>query len=282
MAAKKPKISVIIPVYNDAKYLRACLQAVFNQTFKPYQVIVVDNNCTDDSIEIARKFKRVKVVKESRQGLCFARYTGFEHGKGEYLVRIDTDTNLPKDYLEQVSNYLANNIDVAGISCYGVSRFESIPNTSNFWNWCYFTYTKAYFGYQMLWGSNMVIRSSYWRRLKHHLINDDELVHEDQDLSLALASVGGKAKIMPNIVVSVQMEGVQHYGKYRKYVRMMRYLKRLDKYNKRSRLKRRLKKTNIAARVFYWLVSAWSIYVFYVITIFYSIYWNINYWLKAH
>lgn len=278
---KDTKVSVIIPVYNDEQYLNSCLKSVKKQIIKPLEIIVVDNNCTDGSIKIAKRFK-AKIVTEPKQGLCFARNTGFNTAKGDILVRIDADTILPKDYIKNLLEIYTTNTSLAAVSGYGISRFELLPGTSKFWGWCYFTYVRAHFGHPILWGANMAIKKTYWNKLKKYLINDDNKVHEDQDLSLALASVGGIAKIDYNLTVSVQMESAQHFSKYHNYVVRMRNLKKLDKHSKRYKLQTRLKKDNWLIRTFWWALTAWSLYLLYIFAAFYSLFWNVNYWLKSH
>jgi len=62
-------VSIIIPVYNEASQLDACLSAIAVQGIKPFEVIVIDNNSTDDSLEVAGRYGFVKLLSESRQGL---------------------------------------------------------------------------------------------------------------------------------------------------------------------------------------------------------------------
>jgi glycosyltransferase involved in cell wall biosynthesis len=71
------KISIIIPVYNEAESLNACLDAIANQTIKPYEVIVVDNNSLDDTRLVAKAYDFVTLISETKQGVVHARSTGF-------------------------------------------------------------------------------------------------------------------------------------------------------------------------------------------------------------
>ena len=84
------KISVIIPVRNEEEKIRRCLQAVFNQTLKPFEVIVVDGHSTDKTVENARKFP-VKVFYEdyhTRAGAC---QIGVKNARGDYISFTDAD-----------------------------------------------------------------------------------------------------------------------------------------------------------------------------------------------
>lgn len=272
MAHTRPKVSVIIPVYNDERYMRDCLNALQAQTIKPYEVFVVDNNCSDNSIKIATEFSFVEVIHEAKQGLSFARNAGFNAANGDILLRIDADTILPPNYIESLQNLAMTHHDVAGFTGYGISRYEFIPNISILWSWCYFTFTKAYLGHPMLWGANMAIRKKYWARMKEYLINNDMAVHEDQDASLALASVGGTIVISRDLTVSVQMKAMLQYSRYRKYGLMLQLLKRLDKEHPRYRLSTRLPMVQWWLRVTYWLLTVWAVYGFYLVTFAYALF----------
>lgn len=87
-----PKFSVIIPAYNRASYIAATLRSVFAQTFSDYEVIVVDDASTDDTVEIVRTFgERVKVLEQKNSGPGAARNLGSKHARGEYLAFLDSD-----------------------------------------------------------------------------------------------------------------------------------------------------------------------------------------------
>ncbi|MBI3955353.1 glycosyltransferase family 2 protein, partial [Candidatus Gottesmanbacteria bacterium] len=99
-----PLISVVIPVYNEEKYIARCLQSVCNQNFKNYEVIVVDNNCTDKTAKIAAGFK-VKIIREKIQGMTPARERGFREAKSEIIARTDADTIIPNNWLSSIYKY---------------------------------------------------------------------------------------------------------------------------------------------------------------------------------
>jgi glycosyltransferase involved in cell wall biosynthesis len=81
---KSPRVSVIIPCFNEEAVLANCLEALRAQTSVPLEVIVVDNNSSDKTALIAKKFG-VKVVQEKQQGLIPARNKGFSVAKGDIL-----------------------------------------------------------------------------------------------------------------------------------------------------------------------------------------------------
>lgn len=106
----KPKVSVILPVYNVEKYLRQCLDSIVGQTLKDIEIICVDDGSTDSSFEIlqeyAQKDKRVIAVRQQNGGAGAARNNGLRMAKGECLSFLDSDDFFEPDMLEQAYNQL--------------------------------------------------------------------------------------------------------------------------------------------------------------------------------
>ena len=107
----KPKISIIVPVYNVESYLVRCIDSILNQSFKNFELILVNDGSTDDSLIICKKYlnvdKRIKLVSQVNKGLSAARNTGLRHTSGKYICFIDSDDFVEKDYLL----FLINNIE---------------------------------------------------------------------------------------------------------------------------------------------------------------------------
>lgn len=95
------KISVIIPARNEADKIERCLEAVFSQSLKPYEVIVVDGRSTDKTVEKASKFP-VKVFFQDYGACGAARQIGLEHAQGEYIAFTDADCVPSKDWLQNL------------------------------------------------------------------------------------------------------------------------------------------------------------------------------------
>lgn len=112
-----PAVSVVIPAYNEEEFIKKCLESVLAQkTTFPFEVIVVDNNCVDKTVEIVMGFKDVLLVSESKKGLAFARQKGLDTAKGELLVYLDADVRLTSGWLQEIKDYFDNTKDVVGIS----------------------------------------------------------------------------------------------------------------------------------------------------------------------
>ncbi len=124
-------LSVIIPTYNSEKYIRRAVESVFKQTYKEYEIILIDNNSSDDTVNILYEYLKkypetIKVLHESKQGSPAARNKGLFEAKGEWIQFLDADDELlPGKFATQVA--LANNspIDVVVGSC---SRYKTFVN----------------------------------------------------------------------------------------------------------------------------------------------------------
>lgn len=119
---KVTSISVIVPIYNIQNWLNKCLASILNQTFKDFEVILVDDGSTDNSDKICEKFikkdKRFKYFLKKNGGLSDARNYGLNEAKGKYVVFVDGDDFLQKDYLQTLYTNITNHsADVAMCNC---------------------------------------------------------------------------------------------------------------------------------------------------------------------
>jgi len=121
MVTKKPKISVIIPVYNVSQYIEECLESVVNQSLSDIEIICVDDCGDDDSVQKISKFKdsRIKLISHSQnKGLACARNTGMDAACGEYIFFLDSDDYLEVDALGKLYFRIKKtNADVACAKC---------------------------------------------------------------------------------------------------------------------------------------------------------------------
>lgn len=106
-----PKFSIIIPVYNVEQYIKKCLDSVINQTYKNYEVIVVNDGTKDNSMDIVKNYD-VKIINQKNAGLSAARNTGVKHASGEYIVFLDSDDYIEKDLLDKLNKSSKNKPDI--------------------------------------------------------------------------------------------------------------------------------------------------------------------------
>lgn len=109
-------ISVIVPAYNEEATIKNCLKSLLRQNFpkRSYEIIVVDNNSSDQTVKIVKKFN-LKLVKEERQGLVFARMKGIEESRGETIAFIDADTIVKPQWLSKIQEIYQKYPKVVGL-----------------------------------------------------------------------------------------------------------------------------------------------------------------------
>ena len=116
------RFSVVVPAYNESAYVGAALKALQQQDFAgPYEIIVVDNNSTDGTAEIAASYA-VTVVSEPVAGVCQARQRGTEEARGDIVVSTDADTVQPSDWLSKIDQQFRSD-DIVAVG--GPCRFSN-------------------------------------------------------------------------------------------------------------------------------------------------------------
>ena len=102
----KPFFSVIIPTYNHANYLKKALDSVLNQSFNNYEIIVIDDNSTDNTSAVVNSYKNKIIYKKiiNNRIIGKSRNLGIEISKGEWLAFLDSDDEWLKDKLKIVFN----------------------------------------------------------------------------------------------------------------------------------------------------------------------------------
>lgn len=122
-----PKISIIVPIYNVERYLKRCIDSILSQTFKDFELILVNDGSLDRCGEICDIYKnqdrRIRVIHKKNGGVSSARNQGIDISKGDYIYFIDSDDFIDKDaiaYLYDLS--ITHNSD---ITCYSVKTYKN-------------------------------------------------------------------------------------------------------------------------------------------------------------
>lgn len=192
------KISVVIPVFNEEKYLASCLESLKNQKVKADEIIIVDNNCTDKTIQIAKKHKAT-IIKEKKQGMIYARNAGFNYAHGDILARCDADTILPKDWIKRIKENFKNN-KIDALACMVMFYDCWLLKDSTFFPKLYFKIMKLLLKHEVLAGPGMVLTKKMWQKVKNEMCLDDKKTHEDIDLSIHIAKYG-QIRFDPNLII---------------------------------------------------------------------------------
>lgn len=199
---KRIRVSIVLPVYNEADHIGACLQAIAAQTAAPYEVIVVDNNSSDETAAIAASFPFVKVLHETKQGVVYARNTGFNAARGEIIGRIDADTRLPSNWVRQVKRIFSDK--TLGAASGSMSYYDMPAQR---------TVARIDLAFRrraarrlkdevFLQAANMAIRRSAWRKMRSQLCNRGGM-HEDFDLAIHLQAAGLRVEFRPELKAMV-------------------------------------------------------------------------------
>jgi len=224
------KISVIIPVFNEEKVISNCLTHIFDQTIPPDEVIVVDNNCSDRTIELAKKFP-IRLISEKKQGITPARDKGFNAAKYEILGRIDADTVVPKNWVEEVKKRFENDPELVAFSGSTTFKDKRFNALIKYPEKAYFSSYRMMTGHDCLYGPNMAILKRIWEQVKEFTCKDDHLVHEDVDLAIHIAELNaGKIVFDPNFLVEASDRRWRKINTYVEYP--YRYLKMIIKHQK--------------------------------------------------
>jgi len=127
-----PKVSVVIPTYNSAPYIAKTLESVFVQTYKDYEVIIVDDGSTDDTREVLKPFlHRIRYIYQDNRGPAAARNMGIRLAEGEYIAFLDSDDRWLPEKLRLQVEHLTSNPEV-GLVYTDIGIIESGPRAVNY------------------------------------------------------------------------------------------------------------------------------------------------------
>lgn len=249
------KVSVIIPAYNEEKYISACLNSLMSQKEKPDEIIVVNNNSTDNTVKIAKKYP-VRLINEKQKGITPTRNRGFNEARYEIIARTDADTILPPTWIEQIKD---NFIDEKLIALSGPADVYDLPEfvqssywyTNSAWPKLIITYNivvRQLLKHDCLYGPNYAIRKNAWELIKDTTCIDDTQVHEDLDLAMHLAPLG-KIKFYRSLVVSTSARRWKKPEAYLDY--LLRMIKPIQKHKwQRTKQKNKLFVKKIVSKAF--------------------------------
>lgn len=205
---KKSNITIVIPAYNEASHIAHCLDSCMSQTQLPSEIIVVDNNCTDDTMKIAARYPHVRIVREKKQGIAPARTKGFNEVKTSLIGRIDADTILAPNWVETAEKYFKKHPEVVVIGGRaGMREFSSTTHIRGAWMQAVLSYfdNRKYGGRHHIYAHNMVLRTEAWKKIRNKLDNaSNQEVLEDLDISLWLSTVGS-TKLFTKLRVTVPL-----------------------------------------------------------------------------
>lgn len=192
MVSQQVDLSVVIPAYNEEKFLPLCLQSISELTTdKDFEVIVVDNNATDKTAQIAKEFQEtlnLRVISEERQGRGAARKRGFDEALGRVIVSLDADTIVYPDWMDILLEGIKGDVVAVTTSC----KIEDCPLLTkaifNFLQPKVMVLYRILFGHFWLSGFSFAILEATY--VKSGKFNPNLQGQEDIDLSFRVARLG--------------------------------------------------------------------------------------------
>ena len=183
----KPLVSVIVPIYNAAPFLRETLDSIVASTYRPIEVVMVDDGSHDDSLTIAqsycKQYTECQVIAQDNKGVSAARNTAIKAAKGTYILPVDADDKIADTFIEKAVEVIEhdNNIRVVGCRCWmfgAVDKEWKLPD----------------FSHSLLARKNMIpatalYRKADWERCGGYC--EEEIYREDWDFWLSMMELGG-------------------------------------------------------------------------------------------
>lgn len=190
-------ITVVVCAYNEEKYIKQCLTALMQQSIAKslYEVVLVDNNSSDKTLALARKFP-VTIVHEAKQGYVFALKKGMSEAKGDIIAVTDADTIVAPDWLKTISKAFEDTtvIAVGGSGKLPPSIYERLRPLFDI-----YLAIAAFVGRPNLNGFNFAVRRQAYERVGG--IDTNFTMSPDVELGLRLSLIG-KVLFLPTMQVT--------------------------------------------------------------------------------
>lgn len=192
------KISLIIPAYNEEKYIAKCLDSILLQTRIPNEIIICNNASTDNTVKVAKKYLDIlplKIISEPTKGICSALHTAWNNTTGDIILRTDSDTILPIDWVKNIITHfkIDPKLDVCGGNVYALGSNPLYQTMYYLANPIGDLYSLPFRGCQYLFGANTAFRRPVLQNINGYCRGNSHLP-EDQMMCLKLSQYHFKIK----------------------------------------------------------------------------------------
>ena len=215
-----PTVSVVIPAYNETRIIESCLRALMAQSHPADEIIVVDNNSSDDTVALVRAFPGVTVASEPRQGITYARTTGFDAATSDIIARIDADTIVSPNWVAKIRSEFLDHPEIDALA--GNAAVHELSPGNRYWaTWVYRLFRrwheKSIGVSPMMYGYNCAVRREAWADIRGMVNFDDQEISEDVDVTLSVLKKGYTIRFSPDLVVKCHMLRTLDFAKLKRY-----------------------------------------------------------------
>lgn len=200
--SEQAKISIIVPVYNEEDYLPLLLNSLKKQTLQPNEIIICDNNSTDNSIKIAKSYQDslpIKIIHQKEKGIIPTLEKAWRSAKHEIIIRTDADSILPKKYLENCYRYLNKYPKVSALTGPLIStEFHLILSPIHFLSANITNLLLSIIrGYPLITGPNGVFRKSILKKVDGYKNTTNQHQLDDHLITKKIHTISGKIAFTP-------------------------------------------------------------------------------------
>ena len=203
-------ISVIIPVYNENKIIKECLNALLPQLLENDEIIIVDNNSTDNTVSIIQELNhpQIHIITELRQGITYARAAGFDIAKNPIIARIDADTVVSNHWLSVIRRELTVPSSTDALS--GAVAIRELSPHNRVWFCWYFRLFRFWHQHSLklkpvMYGHNSALKRELWQKVRDQISLGDNNISEDLDVTFACMTNGATIHYSSKLLVKCRV-----------------------------------------------------------------------------
>lgn len=196
----KPLVSVIVPLYNAASYIGEALESIVASTYRPIEVVVVDDGSTDESMSVVQSFAKahpeVRILHQANAGVSAARNHAIREANGEYILPVDADDRISATYIAHAVDAMRDDVRIVGC------RAEFFGARQGEWR-------LPEFSRELLARKNMIHVSSMFRKSDWQHVGgfcEEDIYREDWDFWLSLMELGGEYVRLDEIGLSYRVQ----------------------------------------------------------------------------
>lgn len=207
-----PLVSVVIPYYNDGKYIHETLESIQHQTYKNVEIILVDDGSTEkESIRVFDDLKKIgfQTYRQKNSGPSAARNLGISHSRGKYILPVDADDKIRPIYIEKAVHYMESHTQCGIVYC----KAEFFGARSGLWN------LPKYSIEQMLL-NNCIFVSALFKRTDWETVHgyDSNMKYglEDYEFWLSIIELGQGVYCIPEVLFLYRIKSVSRNTRFEK------------------------------------------------------------------